>query len=124
MQTPRREVNSTNEDSDAVASAGDAVATIAPLAPVERGGGSGVENSRRRCLTAQSTSSAVCDGVKCIAGTCTTSHSQPSVSPEILKLEELVGKPIRGGITSAHCRAHFRSAPFFQTLSNGSCQIA
>ena len=49
---------------------------------------------------------------------------QPSVSPEILKLEELVGKPIRGGITSAHCRAHFRSAPFFQTLSNGICQIA
>ena len=38
MQTPRREVNSTNEDSDAVASAGDAVATIAPLAPVKRGG--------------------------------------------------------------------------------------
>ena len=114
----------TTELAAAEASAGVSVATIAPLAPVERGGGSGVENSRRRCLTAQSTSSAVCDGVKCIAGTCTTSHSQPSVSPEILKLEELVGKPIRGGITSAHCRAHFRSAPFFQTLSNGICQIA
>ena len=43
----------------AEASAGIAVATIAPLAPVERGGWSGVENSRRRSLTTDSDSSAV-----------------------------------------------------------------
>ena len=107
MQTPRREVNSTNEDSDAVASAGDAVATIAPLAPVER-----------RWVRRGELPEKVLDRPIHLIG------SQPSVSPEILKLEELVGKPIRGGITSAHCRAHFRSAPFFQTLSNGICQIA
>ena len=43
----------------AEASAGVAVATIAPLAPVERRGSAGMENSRRRSLTTESDSSAV-----------------------------------------------------------------
>ena len=43
----------------AEASAGVAFATIAPLAPLERGGRSGVENSRIRCLTCNPYCSAV-----------------------------------------------------------------
>ena len=49
----------TTELAAAEASAGVAFATIASLAPLERGGRSGVENSRIRCLTCNSYCSAV-----------------------------------------------------------------
>ena len=49
----------TTELAAAKASAGVAFATIAPLAPLERGGRSGVENSRTRYLTCNAYCSAV-----------------------------------------------------------------